>query len=135
MLELHHKNHFCVNKTLRHNENHDCISFKITSIKIELDSVSKYHLLDRYDCAAQLAEHWASLAKVVGSIPAMVRHIFQVSRCGYRLKDSPQTSFSPKYISSRRIENYQNWVTFPDVSRLFMCSILFQRQRSWKTVH
>ena len=26
---------------------------------------------------AQLAEHWASIPKVVGSIPAVVRHIFQ----------------------------------------------------------
>ena len=26
---------------------------------------------------AQLAEHWASIPKVVGSIPTVVRHIFQ----------------------------------------------------------
>ena len=26
----------------------------------------------------QLAEHWASIPKVVGSIPTMARHIFQM---------------------------------------------------------
>ena len=29
------------------------------------------------DRVAQLAEHWAGIPKVVGSIPTMVRHIFQ----------------------------------------------------------
>ena len=29
------------------------------------------------DRAAQLSEHWASIPKVVGSITAMVRHIFR----------------------------------------------------------
>ena len=28
-------------------------------------------------CVAQLAEHWASIPKVVGSIPTVVRYIFQ----------------------------------------------------------
>ena len=28
------------------------------------------------DCVAQLAEHWASIPKVVGSIPTVARHIF-----------------------------------------------------------
>ena len=32
---------------------------------------------NRPDCVAQLAEHWASIPKVVGSIPTVVRHIFQ----------------------------------------------------------
>ena len=31
----------------------------------------------RSDRVAQLAEHWASIPKVVGSIPTVVRHIFQ----------------------------------------------------------
>ena len=46
----------------------------------ELDSVPKYHILEvlnRPDRVAQLAEHWASIPKVVGSIPTMARHIFQ----------------------------------------------------------
>ena len=34
----------------------------------------------RQDRVAQLAEHWASIPKVVGSIPIVVRHIFQVGR-------------------------------------------------------
>ena len=29
------------------------------------------------DSVAQLAEHWASIPKVVGSIPTVARHIFQ----------------------------------------------------------
>ena len=32
---------------------------------------------NRPDRAAQLAEHWASIPKVVGSITGMVRHIFR----------------------------------------------------------
>ena len=32
---------------------------------------------NRPDCVAQLAEHWAGIPKVVGSIPTVVRDIFQ----------------------------------------------------------
>ena len=32
---------------------------------------------NRPDRVAQLAEHWASIPKVVGSIPTVARHIFQ----------------------------------------------------------
>ena len=32
---------------------------------------------NRPDRVAQLAEHWASIPKVVGSIPTVVRYIFQ----------------------------------------------------------
>ena len=32
---------------------------------------------NRPDRVAQLAEHWASISKVVGSIPTVARHIFQ----------------------------------------------------------
>ena len=31
---------------------------------------------NRPDRVAQLAEHWASIPKVVGSIPTVIRHIF-----------------------------------------------------------
>ena len=34
-------------------------------------------MLCQLSCAAQLAEHWASVPKVVGSIPNVARHIFQ----------------------------------------------------------
>ena len=37
-----------------------------------------------------------SIHKRVGSIPTVVRHIFQVSKCGYKIKVKPQTSFSPE---------------------------------------
>ena len=33
--------------------------------------------LNRPNRVAQLAEHWASIPKVVGSIPTVARHIFQ----------------------------------------------------------
>ena len=32
---------------------------------------------NRPDRVAQLTEHWASIPKVVGSIPTVARHIFQ----------------------------------------------------------
>ena len=34
-------------------------------------------MLCQFDRVAQLAEHWASIPKVVGSIPTVARHIFQ----------------------------------------------------------
>ena len=44
---------------------------KIILISKELESVPKYH-------SNRLAEHWASIPKVVGSIPTLVRHIFSL---------------------------------------------------------
>ena len=41
-------------------------------------AVSKYLI-------AQLIEHWASIPKVVGSIPTLVRHISHLGRCGLRV--------------------------------------------------
>ena len=38
---------------------------------------------NRLDLVAQLAEHWTSKPKVAGSIPTVVRQIFQLARCGY----------------------------------------------------
>ena len=60
-------------------------TFRTRPISKELESVSKYHILNRPDRVAQLAEHWASIPKVVGSIPTVVRHIFQLSQSGYTL--------------------------------------------------
>ena len=37
----------------------------------------KYYILNRPDRVAQLEEHWASTAKVVGSIHTLARHIFR----------------------------------------------------------
>ena len=48
---------------------------------------------------AQLAEHWASIPKVVGSIPTVVRHIFKLARFGYTLRVTSQASYSPEYIT------------------------------------
>ena len=54
---------------------------------------------NRPDRVAQLAEHWASIPKVVGSIPTVVRHIFKLARCGYTLRVTSQASYSPEYIT------------------------------------
>ena len=52
-------------------------------ISKKLDSVSKYHS-NRSDRVAHLAEHCASILKVVGSIPTAANHALQLARCGYR---------------------------------------------------
>ena len=61
---------------------------------------------NRPDRVTQLAEHCASIPKVVGSNPTVVRHIFQLARCGYKLRVTPQTSFSPEYMTSRYTNAY-----------------------------
>ncbi len=40
------------------------------------------------DLVTQLAEHWTSKPKVVGSIPTVVRLSFQLDRCGYRVHNT-----------------------------------------------
>ena len=47
---------------------------------------------------------WASIPKVVGLIPTVVRHIFQLAWCGYKLRVTPQTSFSSEYITPRYVK-------------------------------
>ena len=42
-----------------------------------LTQFRKISYSNRPDRAAQLAEHWASIPKAVGSIPTVARHIFQ----------------------------------------------------------
>ena len=42
------------------------------------------------DRVAQLAEHWASVPKVVGSIPIVI--FFKLARCGYTLRVTSQAS-------------------------------------------
>ena len=42
------------------------------------------------DCVAQLVEHLAIIPKLMGSIPTVVRHIFQLTRCEYRLRVIPK---------------------------------------------
>ena len=38
------------------------------------------------DCVAQLAKHLAIITKLIGSIPSVFRHIFQLCQCKYRLR-------------------------------------------------
>ena len=62
-------------------------------------SISVY-ISNRPDRVAQLAEHWASIPKVVGSIPTVARPIFfKPARCGYTLRVTSQTSYSPEYTT------------------------------------
>jgi hypothetical protein len=41
---------------------------------------------------------WASIPKVVGSIPTVARHIFKPARCGYTLRVTSQASINVLYI-------------------------------------
>ena len=54
---------------------------------------------NRLDLVAKLVEHWTSIPKVAGSIPTVVRQTFQPARCGCTLRVTPQTSYSPEYIT------------------------------------
>ena len=72
-------------------------SWLLDYIDIEgtIDTVPKHHILEpTWTRIAQLAEHWASIPKVVGSIPTVARHIFQACPvCGiYTLRVTPHTS-------------------------------------------
>ena len=49
---------------------------------------------------AKLAEHWASIPKVVGSNPTVARHIFQACPVWiYTQSNITQASNSPEYIT------------------------------------
>ena len=49
---------------------------------------------------AQLAEHWASIPKVVGSNPTVARHIFQACPVWIHTQSNiTQASYSPEYIT------------------------------------
>ena len=54
---------------------------------------------NRPDRVAQLAKHWASIPKVVGSIPTVSGIFFKLARCGYTLRVTSQASYSPEYIT------------------------------------
>ena len=73
---------------------------------------------NRPDPVAQLAEHWASISKVVGSIPTVVRHIFQLVRCGYKVRVTPQTSFVPDFY----VRGSSTASTFPKVYSCYSLS-------------
>ena len=54
-------------------------------------------------CVAQLAEHWASIPKVVGSIPTVVRHIFQA--CPVWIYTQSNITSNTLIISRQRFNN------------------------------
>ena len=51
------------------------LSYMVRSVR--LCDIPKHRLSNRPDHVAQLAEHWASIPKVVGLIPTVARYIFQ----------------------------------------------------------
>ena len=59
---------------------------------------------NRLGLVAQLAEHWTSIA---GSIPTVVRLTFQLSRCGYTLRVTSKTLYSPECITSKHTQKCQ----------------------------
>ena len=63
-------------------------------------SVRNITYSNRLDRVAQLAEHWASIPKVVGSILTGI--FFKPARCGYALRVTSQASYSPEYITPHR---------------------------------
>ena len=67
-----------------------------TLILKELDSVfGNIAYSNQPDRVAQLAEHWASIPKVVGSIPTVAGIFFKRALCGYTLRVTSQaTSFN-----------------------------------------
>ena len=56
---------------------------------------------NRPDRVAQLAEHWASVPKVVVSIPTVARYIFQACPVWIYTQNTvtSQASYSPEYIT------------------------------------
>ena len=65
-----------------------------------------YTRLLRLDRVAQLAERWTSIPKVAGSIPTVVRQTFQPARCGYTLRVTSKTLYSPEYITPKHTQKY-----------------------------
>jgi hypothetical protein len=66
--------------------------------------------------------YWTSIPKVVGSIPTVVRQTFQLARCGCTLRVTPQTSYSPEYITPTHTKSNKDVVLcIPSMlsSRLF----------------
>ena len=63
---------------------------------------------NRPDRVAQLEEHWTSIPNVVGSNPAVARHIFQACPVWiYTQSNITQTSYSPEYITpTQQVHDY-----------------------------
>ena len=83
------------------------LSYAVRSVRVcdisELSLVPQFRNIaysNRPDRVAQLAEQWASIPKVVGSNPSVVRHIFQACPVWiYTQSNITQASYSPEYIT------------------------------------
>ena len=101
---------------------------------ISMLSISMY--TNRPDRVAQLVEHWASIPKVVGSIPTVSGIFLKLARCGYTLRVTSQASslIIPSsllqvvnnlfQICYNNWEHYYNFTTHVKISQLVnkMCS-------------
>ena len=88
-----------------------------------------YTRLLRLGLVAQLAEHWTSIPKVAGSIPTVVRLTFQPARCGYALRVTSKTLYSPEYITPKHTQKYH-------ANNLFdLISIAFGTLKSFDVRH
>ena len=78
----------------------------------------------RVSRVVQLAEHWASIPKVVGSIPPWPGIFFKLARCGYTLSVTSQTSYSPEYTTPTQKKSYSR-VRTERFKRVFVNRCLF----------
>ncbi len=73
---------------------------------------------NRLDLVAQLVEHWTSKPKVAGSIPTVVRLIFQLAWCGIYTQSN-----NTLYIFSLSLKNdrirWREFISKPYVSSFF----------------
>ena len=82
--------------------------FEITFFMTLFGDISELSLVkvNRLDFVAQLVEHWASIPKIAGSIPTVVRQTVQLARCGCTLRVTSQASYSPDYITPTHTQKY-----------------------------
>ena len=80
---------------------------------------------------AQLVEHWASISKVVGSVPAMAKHIFQLARSGYKPRGRKHyngsitvTDRNLFLILFKRCQSYSKMLGYSKLTNLIRPSLL-----------
>jgi hypothetical protein len=85
-------------------------------ISKELDSVPKYRILE------PTWPHWASIQKVVGSIPIVARHIIQACSVWiYTQSNITEASYSPEYITpTQQISWLLDYTDIEGMSRIFI---------------
>ena len=73
------------------------LSYAVRTVRVYIRNIAYSNRPDR---VAQLEEHWASIPRVVGSNPAVARHVFHVCPVWiYTQSNITQASYSPEYIT------------------------------------